>query len=274
MFGYPFYHDLIRKYVVIFGTLFNDISIYRTDEDGDTQQTMKVPLSYGPREKFLARLEEDPDLQRPISIQLPRIAFELQGISYDANRKLTTTTTYSNRKASLNKQTEYNKIYVPVPYNLVFRLSVMAKTTADGTKIIEQILPYFTPDWTLSVKLVEEMDNMILDIPVVLDGVQEEDIYESDFTSRRVIVWNLDFTVKGYFFGPTHKAKIIKVAKVNFHTDFTTDEFPLSTVVVQPGLTANGTPTSNSAASVPVADINESDNYGYVVTFEDHKENW
>ena len=267
----PYYHGILRKYVVLFGTLFNEIYINRVNSGKETVQTMKVPLSYGPKEKFLSRLEGDPNLNRPFSMVLPRMAFEISAISYAADRKLNTV----NRVAKQTDATKTLYQYEPVPYDIGFTLYVMVKNADDGTRIIEQILPYFTPSWNITAKLIPELD-IVKDIPIILNQVFLQDTYEGDYINRRAIVWTLTFTLKGYLFGPIRKnGGIIKTAITNLYTPSTntaaqgvgiTDISEI--VTVKPGLTASGEPTSNAELSIPVADIKATDDYGFIIDFE------
>jgi hypothetical protein len=271
----PFYFSTIRKYIILFGTLFNNIYISRIDSNGDTTFIERVPITYGPRDKMIARVVQDPSIDRQTAVYpLPMIAFEMTGFSYDGSRKLQTI----NKVAVVDPDSaDKNKYqYVPVPYNIGFRLSILVKNAEDGNKIVEQILPYFTPDWTTTAHLIPEM-NVTMDIPVVLNSVNIDDVYEGDFKERRTMVWDLDFTLKGYLYGPTKKAKIIKFANTEFFIakDFNSANSlnPVAAYIqVQPGLTANGEPTSNSSLSIPVADIVATDDFGYVtaITEQDY----
>ncbi len=213
MFGQVFYHDTIRKYVILFGTLFNDVYI-KKDDGTDTTQTIKVPISYGPKQKFLARLEQDPAITKPVAIQLPRMAFEMVDISYAAERKLPTI-----NKISVANPTDPNKLtyqYMPVPYDLRFNLNIMVKQARDGTRILEQILPFFTPEWTATLNLDSTMQHRY-DIPIILNNVTSEDSYTGNFTERRAIIWTLNFTLKGYVFGVTRSQKTIKTSIINMY---------------------------------------------------------
>lgn len=214
IFGTTFGHGTLRKYIIYFGTLFNNIWINRYDNDGNLVQNIKVPLNYGPHEKFLARLEGNPDLQRPIAMQLPRMAFEITGITYDSNRKLPLTNKITTPDPNYPPGVLYQ--YMPVPYNIDITLKIMVKNAEDGTYIIEQILPYFNPMWSATLNLIPEM-NVKHDIPITLDNIVCEDTYEGDFINRRAIIWTLNFTIKGYFFGPTISAStgIIKEIDAN-----------------------------------------------------------
>jgi len=267
----PFYHASLRKYVVMFGTLFNNIYINRINSSNETVQTMKVPLSYGPKEKFLARLEGDPTFNRPAMV-LPRMAFEITSISYAQDRKLNTL----NRNVKVNNantQLLFSQ-YQSVPYDIGFTLYVMVKNADDGTRIVEQILPYFTPEWTITSNLIPELA-LNVDIPIILKTVGNQDTYEGDFMNRRAIVWTIDFVMKAYLFGPIRKGAIIKTVNTNFYvakTENIDDSIGVSNiasrVMVRPGLLANGSPTSNSSLSVDVSEIDASENYGFIIEFD------
>jgi len=203
MFEY-FYHEIIRKTVVSFGTLFNGISIKHKNDDEDTVSQIRVPLGYGPTQKFLARLQQVPDLNKPVQMNLPRMSFELIGMSYDPTRKLTTTQTFLTRDINNN---QIKSSYLPVPYNLNFELSIMTKLNDDMLQIVEQILPYFQPNYTLTVDLVKEIGEK-RDIPIVLDNISMTDNYEGDFTERRALIYTLKFTAKTYLFGPVSSDSI------------------------------------------------------------------
>lgn len=197
MFGY-FYHEILRKTVIGFGTLFNEINIKHKKSNGSDISAIKVPLSYGPTQKFLARLEQAPNLNQPVQLTLPRMSFELTGLLYDPARKVTTTQTFNEVDESDNK---VKKVYMPVPYNMIFELSIMTKTNDDMLQIIEQILPYFQPHYNLTIKLVPGI-NEKRDIPIVLDNISMQDTYEGNFTNRRALIYTIRFTAKTYLFGP------------------------------------------------------------------------
>jgi T4-like virus Myoviridae tail sheath stabiliser len=277
LFGHSWYFSTIRKYVILFGTIFNDIRITRTDADGNVVDLFKVPLAYAAKEKMIARFESDPNIDRPYSVILPRMSFEMVTMDYDGNRKLPTTNRYAVKDTDAN-YLQYQ--YTPVPYNIHFRLYVYVKNAEDGTKIIEQILPFFTPDWTASVRLIPEM-NITMDIPVILNNINIDDIYDGTFETRRVLVWTLDFTCKGYIYGPIKKQPVIKFANTTFYIASVPDgelrsavgnTDPSSRVTVRPGLTADGKPTSNGALSVPYADIEADDDFGYVVVINEDED--
>lgn len=247
-----FGHGLLRKYVIYFGTLFNNIWLKRFDNDGNLIQTSKVPLNYGPREKFLARLDGNPELQRPIAIQLPRMTFEMTGLYYDPARKLNAVNRTTAPVPGQEGQTRWQ--YQPVPYNIDFTLSIMVKNIEDGTYIIEQILPYFNPVWTATLNINPDL-NQKHDVPITLDNIVCEDTYEGDFINRRAVIWTLSFTMKGYFFGPTFQANgsIIREIDVNLrvpgkgvsvdNANSTNTDYIMN-IDIKPGQNANGEPVS------------------------------
>ena len=214
MFEY-FYHEILRKTIIAFGTLFNGITIKHTDSDGDTNSVIRVPLAYGPTQKFLASLEQSHDLNKAVQITVPRMSFEFIGMTYDPSRKVTTTQTFISG-ASGDKSSQ-KKTYMPVPYNMTFELAVMCKLNDDALQITEQILPYFQPAYALSVDLVESIGEK-RDIPVILDSVTMVDDYEGDYTTRRVLLYTLRFTAKTYLFGPVSSAAtdIIKRVSIGY----------------------------------------------------------
>ena len=257
MFGY-FSHGLIRKYVIVFGSMFNDLTIQRYN--GTTRvQTLAVPIAYGPKQKFLVRLETDPNLDREIAISLPRLGFELTGISYDPIRKLNST---QKNSYVFSDKTLLKTQYTPVPYNIDFTLSIMVKNADDGTQILEQILPYFKPEWNIAVNLVPEM-NISMDIPTVLNSVSLQDAYDGDFMSRRVLMWDLNFTMKGYLYGPISNSGVITRTQVDLYANTASNTPRSSRLVVVPGLLANNAPTTNSAASISRNLIDADDDYGF-----------
>lgn len=264
MFGYSFYNQTTRRYIAIFGTLFNNISIGRSDNAGVEQQRFKVPINYGPMQKFLSKIEQDPDLQAQ-AITLPRITFELTSMSYAGDRKLTNHTMTSKGIPGTNDVVRTQ--FAATPYDLEFELHIMAKYAEDATKIIEQILPFFKPEFTVTAKMIDTMDNMT-DIPIILNSISSEDTYEGTYDERRAIIWTLQFTLKGYYFGPTSNRKVIKFVDVNLYSD-TLAEAPVVNITVQPGLTANGQPTTILANSVPYANVNIDDDWAHIVTIED-----
>ncbi len=216
MLGQQFYHETIRKVVVAFGTVFNDIHLVRKDNDGSIIQSMKVPLAYGPRQKFLVRLREDADLTKQVAVTLPRIGFEITGLSYDPGRKLNRVQQFKKVKGTTAKQLDTQ--YMPVPYNVDFELYILSKQSDDALQIVEQILPYFQPDYTVTINDNTDM-GIKRDVPIILNSVGYEDDYEGDFTSRRSIIYTLAYTAKFYLYGPVTSSKVIKTVQADQYTD-------------------------------------------------------
>ena len=216
MLGTQFYHETVRKIIVSFGTMFNEINLVRKDSSGSITQSMKVPLAYGPKEKFLARLRQDADLSKTVAITLPRLGFEIKNLSYDPTRKLNRVQKFKKVKGA--KASQLDTQYMPVPYNLELELYIMAKQSDDALQIVEQILPYFQPDYTLTINDMTDM-GIKRDVPVVLGGISYEDNYEGDFTARRALIYTLSFTTKFYLYGPVTSTKVIKTVQVDQYTD-------------------------------------------------------
>jgi hypothetical protein len=257
-----FYHGTLRKYVVLFGTLFNDIHINRVGKsaDQDYVQTIKVPLSYGPKEKYLARTDADPSYARPVAIVLPRMSFEITSLAYDPTRKLPKLNKIVKTNAADSASLKY--AYMPVPYNIDFQLSIMTKNADDGTRIIEQILPYFTPDFTSTINLIPELD-FKPDIPLILTSVDHTDTYDGSFIDRRAIIWTLTFTMKAYLMGPTKtSSSLIKTANTSLFLDITANS-ATEGISVTPGLIVNGAVTNTT----PIANIYANSNYGFLTDF-------
>lgn len=277
MFGSPFYFSLIRKYVILMGTLVNNIRITRTDKAGNVTSLLKVPVTYAPKDKMLARVLQDPNIDREsATMPLPLISFEMGRMTYDGTRKLNTI-----NKVAVKDTTDINRFkyqYNPVPYNIEFKVYIYAKNAEDGTKILEQIIPYFTPDWTTTVNLIPEVE-VTMDIPIILNNITYSDNYDGQFKNRRAIIWTLDFLLKGYIYGPVKKGGVIKFVKTNFYLPDVPDgkipdvvgTLPISEkVTVQPGLAANGSPInyfgapSSSTGTVPYNDIEATDDFGFI----------
>jgi len=265
MYGQHFYNESTRRYVAVFGTLFNDIQIGRSDNTGTEIQRITVPINYAPMQKMLARLEQDPNLTAP-AMTLPRMSFEITGMSYNAERKLTSLT--RQVKGIGADDSGLSNLFAPAPYDIEFQLNVMTKHTEDGSKIIEQILPYFKPDVTVSVKLIDSLDTYI-DIPIVLNNISTEDSYEGDFQTRRALIWTLNFTMKAYFFGPTSTKKVIKFADIRVKPNTVSTTPTDKRITVQPGLTQAGIATTSITDTIPYADINIDDDWDYVVQILD-----
>lgn len=256
-----FYHGLIRKYTALMGALVDNVYVERVDSDGGTLSMMKVPVQLATKEKMLARLQGDPAIDLPYSNLVPRMSWELTGLQYDGQRKLNTINRRVIKTDDVNK---FKFVRNPVPFDFYFKVCIYAKNQEDVAKIVEQILVFFTPDWTTSVVLVPEMD-ISHDIPTILMTTNIEDLYSEDYKERRFLTWDLEFVMKGYLYGPVVTKPIIKFANTRFDvysSEFTNNFF--SAVTIQPGLTANGEPTTNAAASVSPLLIDVDDPYGYV----------
>ena len=212
MFGNYFYHQRIRKAVATFGAMFNDVYVLRKDSSGGVINTQKVPLSYGPRAKFLDRIREVPDLEeRRVAIKLPRMSFEIMNMSYDPARQLPKSN-ITARPSVAGTVLSRNKIEVGVPYIISFQLSVFAKMQDDALQVVEQVIPYFNPQYTLSIKPFDDIDTIKEDVPIILTGVTMNDDYEGEVASRRTIVYTMDFDMHVNFHGPITSSGIIRTA--------------------------------------------------------------
>ena len=252
MFGDYFYNESLRKIIVAFGTLFNNVQVRRKDSNGNAVQSIKVPLSYGPKEKFLVRLDEQPDLtDKNFAITLPRMGFEIAGISYDPTRKLARVGKYKAVSSSDANRLEY--MYNPVPYNIDINLYTFTATADAGLQIIEQILPYFQPDYTLTINLVPSM-SIKRDVPIILTGINYEDSYTGNFTSRRAVIYQLTFTAKTYLYGKKSSQGVIKTVQADAYTDTTGAEGRELRITVEPS------PTSASA----------DDDFGFTTTITNY----
>ena len=238
MFGTYFYNETIKRCVSVFGTMFNNIDIKKTKADGTVLTTTKVPISYGPSQKFIDRLAEEPNLSdnNRSAISLPRMAFELTGFNYDAQRQQNKL--IRNAKTVIESDNTNRKFqYAPAPYDLNFTLSILAKNQTDALQIVEQILPFFQPDYTVTINVVPEL-NIKRDIPIVLNSVSYEDTYEGDFSRRRAVIYTLGFTAKTYLFGPASTQKVIKETQSDLYTDTdTTNKAREMRIVITPNPT-------------------------------------
>lgn len=213
MFSGHFYHATIRRVVSVFGTLFNNISVVRKDGTGKVVNITRVPLAYGPKQKFLARLDEQPDLNSTkVAIKLPRMSFEIISMTYDATIK-----TNRNNMLGITDTSGANRaVRNYSPYRIGFQLSIMAKNQDDALQCMEQILPYFQPEYTVTIKDLDDM-NVKTDLPFVLTGIQMTDDYEGDFTNRRAIIYTLDFETRIRFYGPVSDRALIKDISINMN---------------------------------------------------------
>ena len=275
MFGQFHYHSAIRKYIVMFGNMFNDIDVVRFDKAGNSVQQLRVPIAYGPKEKFLIKLRTDPDGRREIAMLLPRLSFELTSMNYAPERVLNRTHKQLGIGGGNNS---LRQTFTPAPYDLDMTLYAMFANQEDAVQVVEQILPYFRPEWTNSVKIVPELDTYV-DVPTILNGMTIEDTYDGDFDTRRAIIYTFTFKIKGYLFGPVTNKGIIRRTLVNtFNPQANTatsnvvirsSDTKLQTLTLTPGLLANGQPTANSTASVPISQISANSNFGFAFDRED-----
>ena len=219
MLGQYYYHEILRKTIIAFGTIFNDIHIRHRDGAGKETSDMRVPLAYGPMQKFLARLEQQPDLNRAVQITLPRMSFETTNIAYDATRKGGITQTFKASDGS-----KLRKVFMPVPYNIGFELNILVKLNDDALQIVEQILPYFQPSFNVTIDLINVIGEK-RDVPIVLDNISFQDDYEGDFATRRALIYTLNFTAKTYLFGPVSDSSegLIKKVQVDYHASVNTE---------------------------------------------------
>lgn len=217
MLGSHFYHERIRKSVAMFGSLFNNIYVIRKDSTGKVISQAKVPLSYAPRSSYLERIRENPnlDLDTKVAIKLPRMSFEIISYQYDATRQLSKTNSI-NRAGNSNDSR--NKFFTPVPYTIGFQLNVYAKTQDDALQIVEQIIPYFTPQYSLTIKPFADYVDIKEDVPIILNGISYSDAYEGALDQRRIINYQLDFEMHANFYGPIGTAKIIREVNVDLYT--------------------------------------------------------
>lgn len=204
-----FYHGITRKTIVAFGSLFSDIKIKRQNANKTEEQTIAVPIAYAPKEKWLVRIEQDSSLENHVYTVLPRMSFEITGFSYDSQRKF-------NRTSFITCSTtnSIKKTYAPVPYNIDISLYALTKTSEDGLQIMEQIVPYFSPELTMSINAIPD-SNIKSDIPVILNSVNMNDEYDGDFQTRRFVTYTFNFTVKAWMYGPVQNGDIIKTIFVN-----------------------------------------------------------
>ena len=252
MLGTYYYHEIIRRTIISFGTLFNNIHIKHETESGEDVSLIKVPIAYGPVQKFLARLDEKPDLRKKVAITLPRMSFEMTSIQYDTARKVSTVQTFQANRAGVGPV----KVYMPAPYNIGIQLSIISKYQDDMLQIVEQILPFFQPHFNLSIDLVNSIGEK-RDIPIVLDNISMNDDYEGYFSTRRSLVYTLNFTAKTSLFGPIAESSdsLIKKVQVDYYTNTeTTNASRQLRYTVEPRAIKD---YNNDATTVLSEDIND-----------------
>lgn len=246
-----FHHSLIRKYISIFGTIFNQMTIERFNEENERVQRMPVPIHYGPYQKFLSRIVQDKGLDKKTQMTMPRMSFEITSMNFAAERNI----------PALGKiKAENGTIWVPAPYDINFTLSIMVEYQEDGAQIVEQILPFFKPDYSVTAELVE--GSQPIDLYFNLDSISQDDVYEGQYEQRQSIIWTLSFTMKGgFFYGPVRSQSVIKF--VDIETNY-------GKVTTQPGLTSTGEPTKDVNESIPWMEIEKDDNWAFITTIEEN----
>jgi hypothetical protein len=259
-----FYHGLTKKYIAIFGSIFNKMSIERYGSEGELVQKMPIPIQYGNYQKFLQAISQERKNDKKVAIQLPRMSFEMNNIAYDQTRKL----------PAIKKIREINPDpgsggyqYVPAPYNIDFSLYVMTLYEEDAAQIAEQIWPHFKPEYTVTAKMMPNYES--IDVPLILNSFSMEDNYEGSFEDRRTIIWTFTFTMKCWFYGPSKTRKVIKFIDVRSRAGMTDDYSVASRVTIQPGLTSDGQSTSKLSDTIPYTDIEIDDNWGIITIFEE-----
>lgn len=257
-----FEHDSIEKYVILMGKLINNISVNIENTELGSNETLRVPVTYGPREKVLAaanRPSVDDNIPAKVALTLPRIAFEIAGgPQYDSVRQSTAT-----QKIKLG---DHDYIYNPPAWNIPFTVSVVAKSARVANRIMEQIVSRFVPALTITVKPLDGYPEYKKDVIIELEGAVPNNTYQGDFMERQFVGWDLQFLVKGWLFGPVTEGQRITKVEVNFIDNTTTEDF-LEGVDITPDLTSSGEPTSNASLTIPRNSIEHTDNYGYIVDY-------
>ena len=272
-----FYFRTIRRYVSVVGTLFSEIDRKTYDADGNLVKIIRVPLIYMPKDKMMARLLTDPNIQKPSALDLPRMSFDMGSPVYAPDRKLNTVNKFVVKNP--DDPNSMKQMFMSVPYDFPFTLHIYAKLNEDITKIVEQILPFFKPDWTPTVYLLDEMENKSFDIPIVHRGTSQDIRYEGSFKENQVLIWSMDFVLNGFLFAPIKNKPIIKFVNTNIKVPYPGQSFneaisaniePTMTLTIKPGLTANGQPTSNTVESVDVNTIWVDDDFGFCTIIEEN----
>lgn len=256
----PFFFELLRKYQTYFAYIFSDITINRMTGNAITQ-IIKVPLQAASKNKQLVRVDSDPNLQKDVAITVPRMSYAYTDLVYNGDRKLPSMNMTFAANTSVSKLVSTQ--FTPVPYDITFKLYIYVNQIEDGTRILEQIVPFFTPDFTATIKLIPEM-NEERDIPIVLDAIDIEDVYSGDMLTNRSIIYTMTFTMLAYLYAPIISKPLIKYAIENIKLDANGSVVEIFTTT--PGLTANGQPTTLAANSVPVANVYITNNYGYILS--------
>ena len=262
MFGGHYYHERIRKSVSIFGRLFNNLYVIRKDASGGVLNQLKVPLSYAPKQKYLERIRENPSLENDtrVAIKLPRMSFEIVDISYDLTRQLTKVSNFNTQGTAVSKR---QKFYSPVPYNIGFSLSIYAKNQDDALQLVEQILPTFNPQYTLSIYPFRDIyPDFVEDVPIAITSVTFEDDYQSTLEQRRTIIYNLTFEMKVQFYGDIENKDIIRTSNAklfNMNAGLNVSDLYLERVTVTPNpTTVFGMPDSDFGFTTAIVSAGDS----------------
>jgi len=243
----PFYHGTIRKLIVAFGGLFNNLMIRTKDDTGATRKIVKVPIAFAQKEKFITRLQQDPSLQEDVEISLPRLSYEIVSYDYDSSRQLNKL----NKKLCFRTDGTQIKTFAPVPYNITFNLYSYTKTLEDNLKIMEQILPFFGPDMNLRIKMIKDPE-VVLDIPLILNSVTSDDQYDGSYEERRYIISTYSFTMRALIYGPLFGEEDVMDTGNHFP-----DEGPVQGVIKRVIVDVNGTSQFIAEIDPFVADSND-----------------
>lgn len=257
MLGAHFYHQRLRRSVAAFGALFNNLYVLRKDSSGNVMSTVRVPLSYAPKEKFLERIRENPDLDTDTktSVKLPRMSFEITNFSYDETRQISKTNKFSRFDTDTNKKV----FYAGVPYNVFFQLNIYARTQDDALQIVEQIIPYFSPQYTLTIKPFDDYPAIKEDIPLSISSVSFNDDFEGTLEQRRTIIYTLEFEMKTMFYGPIGDSSIIREVQTNFYL-----------INGEYGDADSDTLVSRLVTTPDPIDVNPDSDYGFIETWTDY----
>ena len=245
-----FYHELLKKYTVVMGSLLDGIDVVRYNNLGTEESRQRVPVTYAAKEKFIQRTQSDPELLRQPAIVLPRIGFEMTGLSYAPERKISSKQKFAYRNGNSKSYT----VYTPIPYDITFSATLIAKTQTDALQVVEQLVPFFSPDYVVTMKGIGTPE-IGFDVPITLDAIGVQDSYEGDLEERRQIIWRFDFLLKGFLFGPVREGGVIKTVDVTVY-DF--EQLQITQANRQFLVDYNFVPYING---VPLANIGPDDPY-------------
>jgi hypothetical protein len=262
MLGHHFRHDMIKKQVAIFGSLFNDMQIERWDSNDEVWHQIKVPLSYAPRDKFIAASHKEfGSTTQAVAMISPRMGFEMVSIQRDTRRQV-------NPMQKIRLENDKH-MYNLVPVNIAFNVYVIAKTATDANRVIEQIIPFFQPSITISMYPIPEDHSLSRDIKVTLQQTECQDQYEGTEEQRRSILWTISFNAQGFILGPVRSGGIIKQIEMNFRPEDGAEHARVETVIIHPGLTATGEPTTDPLETIPYNEVNKDDDWAFIVEYDE-----